>query len=122
MQINRELSAQIREIVHEENLKLLMDIYRFMAIKTKIHVPDIAVLHNIFKEKWIDKNYEFLITNADAYEFDLEQISKHNHIAKLEEVGFILLELDDVERIFNSLNISFVRNGVLWNSAVISVW
>lgn len=122
MNINRELSAQIQEIVHEENLKLLLDIYRFMAIKTKIHVPDITVLHNIFKEKWIDKNYEFLITNADAYEFDLEQISRHNHIAKLEEVGFILLELDDVERIFNSLNISFVRNGVLWNSAVIDVW
>lgn len=122
MQINKELSAQIKEIVHEENLKLLMDIYRFMVIKTRIHVPDISVLHNIFKEKWIDKNYEFLITNADAYEFDLEQISRYNHISKLEEVGFILLELDDVERIFNSLNISFIKDGVLWNSAVIDVW
>jgi hypothetical protein len=122
MSKSNELSITANELANKETIEALMTIYEFMAIRSKLEIPDIEVVHNVFRENWINQTYEFLVSNADAYEFNLEELTKTNHIDKLGEVGFNVLNLDDTHNIFNVMNISFRRNGVVWNSAVLGVW
>jgi hypothetical protein len=119
---NDELAEYMYGIEEAEAITMLIDIYRNIAISSEITIPDIDILYNIFRERWVDKTYDFVVANADAYALDLTEFTKTNYIYKLEEVGFVILKVDDVHDILNRMQFSFRSKEEIWNTAVIEVW
>ena len=116
------LSTESVSLISQETVEILVVTYEGLVDKNKTP-PSFERLYDHFKERWINEMHTFLTINKDAWEVDVEKLTKNNVDVKLEEWGF---KTPSYTRIFTTMQSTgfafFSFSGELINSPVVEVW
>ena len=116
------LSTKSINLISQETTDILMATYEGLAENAKTP-PDFERLYDHFKERWINEMHTFLTINKDAWEVDVEELTKNNIDVKLDEWGF---KIPSYNRIFTALQSTgfafFSFSGELINGPVVETW
>jgi Na+-transporting NADH:ubiquinone oxidoreductase subunit NqrC len=110
------------EKLEKEAFSLLISTYADLS-DLKDLPPNIDTLYQTFIDKWLTDMQDFLVTNADSWEFDPDEFKTRNAAEVVQDLGFIVPSHNMIHNTLNRHRISYInKKGDMVNGAVVEVW
>lgn len=121
--ISVDIAHEVDESIQEDTYRILKEMYVELSVKYRNEPPNIDLLYNHFRERWLNEMHTFLAENPDFAEGVEMDFAKHSAEMIMEQCGFPVPSHAQVHNVLNDLRMSYTTgSGVIVNGVIVGVW